>query len=39
MRQGRVRPPVGRAFGLAEAAAAHRFLLGRGSMGKLVLRP
>ncbi|HZU15036.1 MAG TPA: zinc-binding dehydrogenase [Candidatus Dormibacteraeota bacterium] len=39
LRQGRVRPPVGRAFGLAEAAAAHRLLLGRGSMGKLVLRP
>ncbi|HZV52486.1 MAG TPA: zinc-binding dehydrogenase [Candidatus Dormibacteraeota bacterium] len=39
LRQGRVRPPLGRAFPLAGAAEAHRFLLGRGSMGKLVLRP
>ncbi|HLH71382.1 MAG TPA: zinc-binding dehydrogenase [Candidatus Dormibacteraeota bacterium] len=39
LRQGRVRPPIGRVFGLAEAAAAHRLLLGRGSMGKLLLRP
>jgi NADPH2:quinone reductase len=39
LRQGQVRPPIGRTFDLTEAAAAHRFLLGRGSVGKLVLRP
>jgi NADPH2:quinone reductase len=39
MREGKLRLHVGRTFGLAEAADAHRFLESRQSTGKLVLLP
>lgn len=37
-RQGALQPTIGREFPFAEAAAAHRLLESRGSMGKLLLR-
>jgi NADPH2:quinone reductase len=36
---GSVRPVIGGTYPLAEAAAAHRALLDRSSIGKLVLDP
>jgi NADPH2:quinone reductase len=39
VRSGRVRPAVGRAFPLEEAAAAHRALVGRQTVGKQLLIP
>jgi len=36
-REGRIRPKVDRAFPLAEAAAAHRFIHERRNVGKVVL--
>lgn len=39
LRQGKVRPRIGRSLPLAQAAEAHRLLLSRESKGKLVLRP
>ena len=36
---GKIRPVVGRTFPLAEAAAAHRYIEGRGSIGKVLLKP
>jgi NADPH:quinone reductase len=38
-REGKLKIPVGRKFPLAEAAAAHRFLQSRQSVGKLLLIP
>src|SRR5262249_25183759 len=35
--EGRIRPIVGRAFPLVEAAKAHRFMQERQNVGKLVL--
>jgi len=37
--KGRIKPVVGHVFPLREAAEAHRILEGRGSYGKLVLKP
>ena len=37
--KGRIKPVVGHVFFLREAAEAHRILEGRGSYGKLVLKP
>ncbi|MBI3988582.1 MAG: NADPH:quinone oxidoreductase family protein [candidate division NC10 bacterium] len=37
--QGMIKPVVGHVFPLKEAAEAHRLLEGRGSYGKLVLKP
>jgi NADPH:quinone reductase len=37
--EGAVRPVVGATFPLAEAAAAHRLIEERRSMGKVVLVP
>jgi len=39
LRSGSVRPAVGRTFPLEEAAAAHRALVGRQTVGKLLLIP
>ncbi|MGH7903487.1 MAG: quinone oxidoreductase family protein [Candidatus Dormibacteraceae bacterium] len=39
IRSGRLRPVAGPAFKLAEAAAAHRLLAARQSIGKMVLVP
>jgi len=39
IRSGKVRPPVGRTFPLAEAAEAHRLLASRQTVGKLLLAP
>jgi NADPH2:quinone reductase len=39
VRSGKVRPAVGRAFPLEEAAAAHRALVGRQTVGKQLLIP
>jgi NADPH:quinone reductase len=39
MREGKLKLHVGRTFGLAEAADAHRYLESRQSTGKLVLLP
>ncbi len=36
-REGRIRPRVDRAFPVAEAAAAHRYLHERRNIGKVVL--
>jgi NADPH2:quinone reductase len=38
IRSGRLRPPVGEVFPLAEAAEAHRRLGSRATMGKLLLQ-
>jgi NADPH2:quinone reductase len=38
-REGKLRIPVGRSFPLAEARAAHEYLLSRQSVGKLLLIP
>jgi NADPH2:quinone reductase len=38
-REGKLRIPVGKRFPLAEAAAAHRHLMSRQSIGKLLLIP
>ena len=37
--QGKIRPVVDRSFALAEAAATHRHIEGRGNIGKVVLVP
>jgi NADPH2:quinone reductase len=37
--KGRIKPVVGHVFPLRDAAEAHRILEGRGSYGKLVLKP
>jgi len=37
--EGKIKPVVGHVFPLKEAALAHRLLEGRGSYGKLVLKP
>jgi NADPH:quinone reductase len=39
LRSGRVRPPVGEALPLEAAAEAHRRLVSRQTVGKVVLRP
>jgi NADPH:quinone reductase len=39
MREGKLKLVIGKTFPLAEAAAAHRFMLSRQSSGKLVLIP
>jgi NADPH2:quinone reductase len=39
MREGKLKLHVGRTFGLAEAADAHRYLESRQSTGKLILLP
>ncbi len=37
--KGRIKPVIGHVFPLREAAEAHRILEGRGSYGKLLLKP
>ena len=39
MREGKLKLLIGKSFPLAEAAAAHRLMESRGSVGKLVLIP
>ena len=39
MREGRLKLHIGKTFGLAEAADAHRYLESRQSTGKLILLP
>lgn len=37
--KGKIRPVIGRTYPLADAAAAHQYIEGRGSYGKVLLKP